>query len=73
MTVVDHPGFALFLLGGFCLVTGTSVVNVPRSSQRLLVYLRDGGVVNRATVAGRLGPDVAEHHAYTNLRRPSRG
>jgi DNA-binding SARP family transcriptional activator len=69
LPVVDAPGFALSLLGGFHLLTDTSVVRIPRSSQRLLVCLAlHGGMVHRATVAGMLWPDITEHRASTNLR-----
>jgi DNA-binding SARP family transcriptional activator len=69
LPVADHPGFALSLLGGFRLLTGKGAVGVPRSSQRLLVYLAlHGGMVDRAAVAGRLWPDVTERQASTNLR-----
>jgi SARP family transcriptional regulator, regulator of embCAB operon len=65
----DHAGFVLVMLGGFRLLWETSVVGVPRASQRLLVLLAlHGGAVQRAAVAGALWPDVAERRAYCNLR-----
>jgi SARP family transcriptional regulator, regulator of embCAB operon len=65
----DHAGLVLAMLGGFRLLGGTSVVAVPRASQRLLAFLAlHGGAVQRAAVAGALWPDVAERRAYCNLR-----
>jgi len=58
------------VLGWFHIWCGESaLVSVPRASQRLLAFLAlNGGVVNRATVAGTLWPDASENHAYSNLR-----
>jgi DNA-binding SARP family transcriptional activator len=61
--------FLIALLGGFGLFWGSSVLGVPRASQRLLAFLAlHSGMVNRAAVAGNLWPDASERHAYTNLR-----
>jgi SARP family transcriptional regulator, regulator of embCAB operon len=57
------------LLGGFGLLLGSSVLSVPRASQRLLAFLAlQGRMVKRAAVAGVLWPDASESHAYSNLR-----
>ena len=65
---VDHAGLVLAVLGGLRLVWGTSMVAVPRPSERLLAFLAPhGGAVNRAAVAGIRWPDVSEHRAYSNL------
>jgi len=65
----DQAGLVLVMLGGFRLLLGTSVVAVPRASQRLLAFLAlHGEIVQRAAVAGALWPDVAERRAYCNLR-----
>jgi SARP family transcriptional regulator, regulator of embCAB operon len=62
-------GFMVTLLGGFCLFWGSSVLGVPRASQRLLALLAlRGRMVNRAAVAGTLWPDASESQAYSNLR-----
>lgn len=62
-------GFLVALLGGFRLFWGSSVLSVPRASQRLLAFLAlHGRVVKRAAVAGALWPDTSESHAYSNLR-----
>jgi DNA-binding SARP family transcriptional activator len=59
----------LALLGGFGLISGSSVLSVPRASQRLLAFLAlQGRTVKRAAVAGVLWPDASESHAYSNLR-----
>jgi SARP family transcriptional regulator, regulator of embCAB operon len=72
MTAFEPPAdcdFMLALLGGFSLLWGSSVLAVPRASQRLLAFLAlHGRVVQRATVAGTLWPDASECHAYSNLR-----
>jgi SARP family transcriptional regulator, regulator of embCAB operon len=61
--------FIVAILGGFRLLWGTGVVDVPRVSQRLFAFLAlHGGVVTRATVAGTLWPDASERQAYSNLR-----
>src|SRR6266487_4731778 len=58
------------VLGWFHIWCGESaLVSVPRASQRLLAFLAlNGGVVNRAVVAGTLWPAASESHAYSNLR-----
>jgi SARP family transcriptional regulator, regulator of embCAB operon len=62
-------GFLVTVLGAFRLSVGTSVVGVPRASQRLLAFLAlRGGVAARAAAAGTLWPDASESHAYSNLR-----
>lgn len=59
----------LTMLGGFRLLAGSSATIVRRPSQRLLAFLAlNDGVFERATVAGRLWPDVPEARAYSNLR-----
>jgi SARP family transcriptional regulator, regulator of embCAB operon len=66
--VRDHE-FTIAVLGGFRLVWGTTVVSVPRSSQRLLRFMAlHGGVVKRAKLTGVLWPDASERRAYCNLR-----
>lgn len=65
----DRFDLAVALLDGFRLLHGTTVVGVPRASQRLLAFLAlHSGVVKRAAVAGILWPDVSERRAYSNLR-----
>src|SRR5829696_6921097 len=65
----DHAALVLVMLGGFSLVWGTSVVAVPRASQRVLAFLAlRGRPVNRAAVVGLLWPDVSERRADCNLR-----
>jgi hypothetical protein len=45
-------GFMIAVLGGFALFWETSILHVPRASQRLLAYLAlHGGLVERAAVA----------------------
>jgi SARP family transcriptional regulator, regulator of embCAB operon len=62
-------GLMIALLGGFALFRGGSVLDIPRSSQRLLAFLAlHGRMVKRAAVAGALWPDASESHAYANLR-----
>jgi DNA-binding SARP family transcriptional activator len=62
-------GFMVALLGGFRLYWGSSMLDNPRASQRLLAFLAlHGGTVGRAAVAGTLWPDASENHAYSNLR-----
>jgi SARP family transcriptional regulator, regulator of embCAB operon len=57
------------LLGGFGLLWGRTLLNVPRASQRLVAFLAlHGGMVRRAAVAGTLWPNTSESHAYSNLR-----
>jgi DNA-binding SARP family transcriptional activator len=61
--------FMVVLLGGFGLFSGSSVIGIPKPSQRLLAFLAlHGRVVKRATVAGALWPDSSESHAYSSLR-----
>jgi DNA-binding SARP family transcriptional activator len=61
--------FMVALLGGFTLFWRSSVLGVPRASQRLLALLAlHGRMVKRVTVAGTLWPDASESHAYSNLR-----
>jgi DNA-binding SARP family transcriptional activator len=61
--------FMVALLGGFSLFWGSSIVGVPRASQRLLALLAlHGRMLERAAVAGMLWPDASESHAYSNLR-----
>ena len=63
-------GFMVSLLGGFHLrLRGSAQGGIPRTSQRLLVFLAlHDQAVNRAAVAGTLWPDASERHAYSNLR-----
>jgi DNA-binding SARP family transcriptional activator len=69
LSQAHHARPVLAMLGGFRLLWGTSVVAVPRASQRLLVFLAlHGGIVKRAAVASILWPDVSERRAYSNLR-----
>ena len=61
--------FVVSVLGEFRLLQGTSVVNVPSASQRLLAFLAlQGRVVKRSALAGALWPDASELHAYSSLR-----
>jgi DNA-binding SARP family transcriptional activator len=61
--------FMVGLLGGFTLFWRSSVLSVPRASQRLLALLAlHGRMVERAAVAGTLWPDGSESQAYSNLR-----
>jgi DNA-binding SARP family transcriptional activator len=69
----SRPGpdcdFMVTLLGGFSLLWRSSVLSVPRASQRLLALLAlHGRMVQRAAVAGTLWPDASESQAYSNLR-----
>ena len=58
------------LLDGFGLFRGSTLLSVPRASQRLVAFLAlHGGMVRRAAVAGTLWPDASERHAYSNLRQ----
>jgi DNA-binding SARP family transcriptional activator len=60
----------VILLGGFGLLLGSTLLTVPRASQRLIAFLAlHGGMVRRAAVAGTLWPDASESHAYSNLRQ----
>jgi DNA-binding SARP family transcriptional activator len=60
----------VILLGGFSLWLGSTLLSVPRASQRLIAFLAlHGGMVRRAAVAGTLWPDASENHAYSNLRQ----
>jgi SARP family transcriptional regulator, regulator of embCAB operon len=62
--------FIVVLLGGFGLFYGSTLLRVPRASQRLVAFLAlHGGMVRRAAVAGTLWPDASEDHAYVNLRQ----
>lgn len=59
----------VILLGGFSLWLGSTLLSVPRASQRLIAFLAlHGGMVRRAAVAGTLWPDASDH-AYANLRQ----
>jgi SARP family transcriptional regulator, regulator of embCAB operon len=61
--------FAVRVLGGFALSRDGDALRIPRAPQRVLAFLAlQGGMVNRAAVAGRLWPDASESHAYSNLR-----
>jgi SARP family transcriptional regulator, regulator of embCAB operon len=63
-------GLMVILLGGFSLWLGSTLVTVPRASQRLIAFLAlHGGMVRRAAVAGTLWPDASESHAYSDLRQ----
>jgi DNA-binding SARP family transcriptional activator len=60
---------AVRVLGGFALSWDGDALRIPRAPQRVLALLAlQGGMVNRAAVAGRLWPDASESHAYSNLR-----
>jgi DNA-binding SARP family transcriptional activator len=62
--------FIVVLLGGFGLFWGSTLLSIPRASQRLVAFLAlHGGMVRRAAVAGTLWPDASEDHAYVNLRQ----
>jgi DNA-binding SARP family transcriptional activator len=64
-----HCEYMVALLGGFSLFRRSSVLSVPRASQRLLAFVAiNGRMVERATVAGTLWPDASESQAYSNLR-----
>jgi SARP family transcriptional regulator, regulator of embCAB operon len=66
---VDHLRCVVTVLGEFRLLWGTSLLSVPRASQRLLAFLAlRGGTVKRTAIAGTLWPDVSESRAYSNLR-----
>jgi DNA-binding SARP family transcriptional activator len=57
------------LLGGFSVVSGAEVVDLPIDSQRLVAFLAlQGGRVRRAYVAGCLWLDVSQERAFGNLR-----
>jgi SARP family transcriptional regulator, regulator of embCAB operon len=61
--------FSMRVLGGFALSWDGDALRIPRAPQRVLAFLAlQGGMVNRAAVAGRLWPDASESHAYSNLR-----
>jgi hypothetical protein len=64
----QHARLILAMLGKFRLLWGTSVVGVPRASQRFfaLVVLH-GRMVERDTVGGTLWPHASERHAHSNL------
>jgi SARP family transcriptional regulator, regulator of embCAB operon len=73
MTFESLPGaeseLMVVLLGGFGLLWGSTLLSVPRASQRLIAFLAlHGGMVRRAAVAGTLWPNASERHAYSNLR-----
>jgi DNA-binding SARP family transcriptional activator len=69
MITTTDSNFMIALLGGFALFWGTSVLGIPRASQRLLAFLAlHGGMVRRAAVAGTLWPDASESHASSSLR-----
>jgi DNA-binding SARP family transcriptional activator len=58
------------LLGGFALFWGTTLLSVPRASQRLVAFMAlHRGMVRRTAVAGSLWPDASEQHACANLRQ----
>jgi DNA-binding SARP family transcriptional activator len=62
--------FMVVLLGGFALFWGSTLLSVPRASQRLVAFLAlHGGMVRRTAVAGTLWPDASEDHACCNLRQ----
>jgi DNA-binding SARP family transcriptional activator len=62
--------FMVVLLGGFGLFWGSTLLSIPRASQRLVAFLAlHGGMVRRTAVAGSLWPDASEHHACANLRQ----
>jgi SARP family transcriptional regulator, regulator of embCAB operon len=62
--------FMVMLLGGFALFWGSTLLSVPRASQRLVAFLAlQRGMVRRTAVAGTLWPDASEDHAYCNLRQ----
>jgi DNA-binding SARP family transcriptional activator len=62
--------FMVVLLGGFALFWGSTLLSVPRASQRLVAFLAlHGGMVRRTAVAGSLWPDASEDHASCNLRQ----
>jgi SARP family transcriptional regulator, regulator of embCAB operon len=67
----DADGYLMVaLLGGFGLVWGSTLLRVPRVSQRLVAFLAlHGGMARRTAVAGTLWPDASEQHAYCNLRQ----
>ena len=61
--------FGVAVLGQFRLLRGTSVVRVPRASQRMLALLAlRGRIVARAAVAGALWPEASESHALASMR-----
>jgi DNA-binding SARP family transcriptional activator len=62
--------FIVVLLGGFALFWGSTLLRVPRTSQRLVAFLAlHGGMVRRTAIAGSLWPDASEDHACANLRQ----
>jgi SARP family transcriptional regulator, regulator of embCAB operon len=66
---LHHLQCVVTVLGEFRLLWGTSLLGVPRASQRLLAFLAlHGGTVERAVIAGTLWPDVSQRRAYSNLR-----
>jgi DNA-binding SARP family transcriptional activator len=67
----DADGYLMVaLLGGFGLFWGSTLLSVPRASQRLVAFLAlQRGMVRRTAVAGSLWPDASEQHASCNLRQ----
>ncbi len=71
--MTDTAGPRITLLDGFSISLGGDVPrriteDLPRAVQRLVAHLCLSGRPPRAVVAGRLWPDVPEHHAYGSLR-----
>jgi DNA-binding SARP family transcriptional activator len=71
--VTDTVGPRITLLDGFSISLGGDVPtriteDLPRAVQRLVAHLCLSGRPPRAVIAGRLWPDVPEHHAYGSLR-----
>jgi DNA-binding SARP family transcriptional activator len=71
--VTDAAGPRITLLDGFSLrlegeVSARIAEDVPRAVQRLVAHLCLSDRPPRAVIAGRLWPDVPEHHAHGSLR-----
>jgi DNA-binding SARP family transcriptional activator len=71
--VTDAAGPRITLLDGFSMHLGGVAQrhlaeDLPRAVQRLVAHLCLSGRPPRAVIAGRLWPDVPEHHAYGSLR-----
>jgi DNA-binding SARP family transcriptional activator len=71
--MTDGAGARITLLDGFSIRLGGAVQtriadDLPRTVQRLVAHLCLAERPPRAAVAGRLWPDVPEHHAHGSLR-----
>jgi DNA-binding SARP family transcriptional activator len=62
------PTFELHLLGGFVLMRSATPVPVPKSLQRLIVFLALHGPAPRRTAAGVLWPSTSDDRAMASMR-----